>query len=100
MIKTSRLHHWVNIFDFTAKFENVFVCWDSGADLGGRRGSTGGTYPPPPLFFPTKKIAHEKKIQKYNIDKIYQIELRLKGMTCLMIIAETKKAFSAFQFFH
>ena len=28
MIKTSRLHHWVNIGDFIAKFEIVFVCWD------------------------------------------------------------------------
>ena len=33
--------------------------------------------------------------------KIYQIELRLKEMICLMIIAETKKnCFSAVQFFH
>ena len=28
MIKTSRLHHWINIADIIAKFENVFVCWD------------------------------------------------------------------------
>ena len=27
MLKTSRLHHWVNIGDFIAKFENVFDCW-------------------------------------------------------------------------
>ena len=28
------------------------------------------------------------------------MESRLTEMTCLMIIAETKKTFSAFQFFH
>ena len=33
-------------------------------------------------------------------NKIYQIEPKSKEMTCLMIIAETKKTFSAFQFFH
>ena len=28
MIKTSRLHHWVYIGNFIAKFENVFLCWN------------------------------------------------------------------------
>ena len=28
MIKTSGLHHWVNIGYFSAKFEIFFVCWD------------------------------------------------------------------------
>ena len=31
---------------------------------------------------------------------IFQIEPRLKEMTCLMTVAETKKTFSTFQFFH
>ena len=41
-----------------------------------------------------------QKIQKHNKNKIYQIEPRLKEMTCLMTIAESNRAFSAFQFFH
>ena len=54
-----------------------------GGELGG---GEVGTY-----FFP----------EKYeNANKIYQIELRLKEMTCLMSITETKKIFSAFQSFH
>ena len=43
---------------------------------------------------------HKQKIQKHNVNKIYQIEPRLTEMTCLMTIAETKMTFSAFQFFH
>ena len=68
------------------------------------------THPPPPAAPPS--FCAQAKIQKYNINKIYQIELRLKEMTYLqieltlkemtylMIIAETKKTFSTFQFFH
>ena len=55
-----------------------------------------GTIPPPthPIFYQKKKCA-QAKIEKCNINKIYQIELRLKEMTYLMI-----KTFSAFQFFN
>ena len=42
----------------------------------------------PLLFFPRKKIAHMRKIQKHNMNKIYQIEPRLKEMTCFMTIVE------------
>ena len=45
-------------------------------------------------------IADKEKIHKPNINKIYQVEPTLKEMTCLMTIAETKKTFSTFQFFH
>ena len=55
---------------------------------------------PPVLFFTRKKKCAQAKIEKRNINKIYQIELRLKEMTYLMIIAETKKTFNAFQFFN
>ena len=69
---------------------------ETGADLGGgHRGHV-----PSPRIFSQKKIPHKQKIQKHNINKICQIELRLKEMTCLMIIPKTKKTFSAFQFFH
>ena len=72
----------------------------SGAE-GKIEGGTGGTCPPPPpLLFSTRNKTAQAKIQKHNINKIYQIELRLKEMTYLMIIAETKKTFSTFQFFH
>ena len=69
------------------------------------------THPPHPLQ-PHPAFRAQAKIQKHNINKIYQIELRLKEMTYLqieltlkemtylMIIAETKKTFSTFQFFH
>ena len=69
------------------------------ADLGG---GWGGHAPPPPsfLFFPRKNIADKEKIHKRNINKIYQVEPTLKEMTCLMTIAETKKTFITFQFFH
>ena len=46
-----------------------------------------------------KKIAHKQKIQKRTINKIDQVEPTLKEMTYLMTIAETKKTFTAFQFF-
>ena len=49
---------------------------------------------------PPSPILSYKKIQKHNINKIYQIEPRLKEMNCLMTIAEIKKTFSTFQFFH
>ena len=54
----------------------------------------------PPYFFLEKKLPTSKKIKKYNINEIYQEKPRLKEMTCLMTIAETKKTFSAFRFFH
>ena len=60
----------------------------SGADVGGM----GGLF-----FFLEKNCAQARK---YNINKIYQIKPRLKEVTCLITIAETKKTFSAFQFFH
>ena len=56
------------------------------------------TPPPSPYFFWNR--AQVKHTKTTNTNKIYQIELRLKEMACLMIIAETKKTFSAFQFFH
>ena len=58
-----------------------------------------GACAPCPIFYQKKNCA-QVKIQKHNINKIYQIELKLNEMTYLMIIAETKKTFSAFQFFH
>ena len=70
------------------------------------------THPPPPPPQPHPAFCTQTKIQKHNINKIYQIELRLKEMTYLqieltlkemtylMIIAETKKTFSTFRFFH
>ena len=62
-------------------------------DLG--RGYRGHVPPPPrPQFFLELRTS---KIYKTNINKIYLIKLRLKEMTCLMIIAKTKKTFSAFQ---
>ena len=51
-----------------------------------------GYMPPSPLFSPRKKLRTSKK---YSINKIYQINPRLKEMNCLMTIAETKKTFSA-----
>ena len=62
----------------------------AGADFGRE---TGGTCPHPPLFSPRKNLHTSKK---YSINKIYQINPRLKEMSCLMTIAETKKTFSAF----
>ena len=56
-----------------------------------------GHVPPPYFLWNCAQVKHTKT---NNINKIYQIELRLKEMTSLMIIAETKKTFSAFQFFH
>ena len=53
---------------------------------------------PLPYLFPEKKMRTSKK-WKNNINQIYQIKLRLKGMTCLMLIAEAKNTFSAFKFF-
>ena len=53
-----------------------------------------------PPIFPLKKIAQKQKIQKHDVNKIYQMEPRLKKMTCLMTIAKTKKTSSAFQYFH
>ena len=58
-----------------------------------------GACAPRPIFYQKKNCA-QVKIQKHNINKIYQIKLKLNEMTYLMIIAETKKTFSAFQFFH
>ena len=52
-----------------------------------------------PLFIPRKNIVRKQKLQKHNINKIYQREPRLGEMTCLMTIAETNMIFSAFQFF-
>ena len=72
----------------------------TGADLRGGGGGVEHRRHVPPLFFPRKKLCPCQKIQKHNINKIYQIEPRLKEMTCLMSIAETKRTFSAFQFFH
>ena len=46
-----------------------------------------------------KKIAHKQKIQKHNINKIHGIDTRVKEMTYLMTIIETKKTFSTFQLF-
>ena len=63
-----------------------------------RRGEQGARTPP--LIFPRKKLRTSKKIQKHNVSKISQIETRLKEITRLMTIAETKKTNSAFQFFH
>ena len=73
-----------------------------GVDLGrGYRGHVPPPPPPPPpppyLFWNCAEVKHAKT---NNINNIYQIELRSKGITCLMIIAETKKTFSAFEFFH
>ena len=53
----------------------------------------------PPIFC-KKKNCTQTKMQKHNVNKIYQVELKLKEMTYLMIIAETKKTFNTFQFFH
>ena len=65
-----------------------------GVDLGrGYRGLVLPLY----FFWNCTQLKHTKTS---NINKIYQTELRLKEMTCLMTIAETKKTFSAFQFFH
>ena len=64
-----------------------------GVDLG--RGYRGHV-PPPYYSWNRAQVKHTNT----NINKIYQIELRLKEMTYLMIIAETKKTSSAFQFFH
>ena len=65
-------------------------------DLG--KGYRGNVPSPAPYFF--LNCAQVKHTKTNNINKIYQTELRLKEMTCLTIIAETKKTFSAFQFFH
>ena len=58
---------------------------------GGAQGSR--ARPPPTMFLQIKNFA-QAKIQKYNIKKIYQVELRLKEMTSLKIIAEAKKTFN------
>ena len=74
---------------------------------GGFRGKdTGDTCHSPSIPPPVSPVFHQKKncgqakIQKYNINKIYQIELRLKEMTYLIFIVGAKKTFSAFQLFH
>ena len=74
----------------------------SNVSCGFRGGHRGASRAPPPsfLFFPRKNIADKEKIHKRNINKIYQVEPTLKEMTCLMTIAETKKTFITFQFFH
>ena len=61
-------------------------------------GTEGTCHHHPPLSFPRKKLPTSKK--ENNINKIYQIKSRLKEMTCLMTIPETKKTFRAFRFFH
>ena len=68
----------------------------SGAEL---RVAQGACATSSPYILPEKNCA-QAKMQKHNINKIYQIELKLKEMTYLMIIAETKKTFSTFQFFY
>ena len=68
----------------------------SGANLG--RGAQGARAPP--LIFLEKNFEQAKQYKKHNANKIYQIEPRLKEITCLMTIGKTKKTFSAFQFFH
>ena len=68
-----------------------------GVDLGGHGGHSPPTFP---LFFDWKNIVHKQKIQKQNINKVYQTEPGSGEMTCLMTIAETKTTFSAFHFFH
>ena len=60
----------------------------------GVQGARAAPPPFPPQFFLELRTS---KIYKTNINKIYLIKLRLKEMTCLMIIAKTKKTFSAFQ---
>ena len=67
---------------------------------GFRGGEHRGTCSPPPPYFFAEAIAHKQKIQKRNINKIYQTEPSLKEMNCLMTIAERKNTFSALQFFH
>ena len=69
-----------------------------GADLGRDTGSTCSP-PPSPRYF-SWNCAQVKNTKTNNINQIYPTELRLKEMTCSMIIAETKNTFSAFQFFH
>ena len=71
--------------------------YNTGVDLGRGGGDTSGMYPP---AFCQKKNFAQAKIQKHNIIEIYQIELRLKEISYLITIVETKKTFSAFQFFH
>ena len=74
----------------------------AGANLGGGGGAQGSRarpspphppHPPPTIFLQIKNFA-QAKIQKYNIKKIYQVELRLKETTCLKIIPEAKKTFN------
>ena len=71
--------------------------YNTRVDLGMGGGGTGGMCPP---AFCQKKNCAQGKMQKHNIIEIYQIELRLKEISYLIIIVETKKTFSAFQFFH
>ena len=52
----------------------------------------------PPPFFLELRTSKTYKNKQHNTPT--PIELRLKEMACLMIIADTKKTFSAFQFFH
>ena len=66
----------------------------------GGEGAEGARAHLAPPDFSKKKIVHKQKMQKHNINKIYQIELRSKEMTCLIIIAETKDTFSAFKLSH
>lgn len=66
------------------RFRSVCVCVCGAGGLG--RGDVGAQYinvsplSPAYLYFFRKKIAHKLKVQKYNINKICQTELRLKEM--------------------
>ena len=67
----------------------------AGSDLMGAEGARDTPHPFPYFFQEKNKL--EQKIQKHNINKIYQIESRLKEIICLTTIAETKNTFSAVQ---
>ena len=65
-----------------------------------RRGTRATCPPLPPHRYFFWNFAQAKSTKTNNINKIHQTELRLKEMTYLVIVAETKKTFSVFQFYH
>ena len=81
----------------TTRYPMTLQKWDSiadifpGADL--RKGHRRHVSPPPYFFWNCAQVKNKKT---NNINKIYQTELRLKEMTCLLIVAETKETLSAF----
>ena len=72
--------------DFT---EMRLHCWHSPRG-GFREGAKEARAPPSPHYF-FWNCAQVKNTETNNINKIYPTELRLKEMTCSMIIAETIK---------